>query len=575
MADCTDHIHFLRPTGGQLATKRFQIAPNGRILKSGFSQAARFHVETFSLTGIQDVHSLLTRKEHDPHSFAIRGKLKPELGLIPGKHIVNRRIHDRTSRDGQKFPAHWQEAPRRWSTLDIEELVPPPMTDPTDDPEGVVEWVLSRLPEPFQNASCHWAFSSSQNIPIGRHPDDPAPNEIRLHLTFWMNRQVSNAEWKTYIKRIAPTFRGADGKQARIDKALFNPVQPHYTAAPIFGHGLRDPLPRRSGFREGEVDEVTLPKSETDPPPPQPNHSHNGYTARGFESHLAKMGDGQDLGGFHDPIIRAIASYIGLHGADGTDPEWLKDQVREAIDHAPVRISRPPSDLQRYSSDRFLDDAIRGAIAKYGHDGKPNRGKQTAGVDPYWTGAELPHQWARNQLGKVANKRLAEATLWNQAQAERTIRKEKALAQWHQDNPEKELSNGAKASISKKANTAIREEFGFEDLLHAPRVQIQATASIGKTRAVIDAISAWEGPVFYYVPQLSLAAELVDRLQKNGLTVQKIEGRKDPICKKPMACRRAAMLRINVFETMCACFGTNERVSQDGWFATIFAVANI
>src|SRR4051794_5324873 len=40
----------------------------------------------------------------------------------------------------------------------------------------------------------------------------------------------------------------------------------YYTAAPIFANGLKDPLPRRSGFWKGLSDVVTFPPVAVEPP---------------------------------------------------------------------------------------------------------------------------------------------------------------------------------------------------------------------------------------------------------------------------------------------------------------------
>ena len=83
----------------------------------------------------------------------------------------------------------------------------------------------------------------------------------------------------------------------------------------------------------------------------------------GFEERLGLIGDHAGGEGFHGPIRGAIASYVGTHGAEGTDPEALKTRLREVI-HAADDTRHP--DLSRYLSDVYLDDLIRGAVEKFG-----------------------------------------------------------------------------------------------------------------------------------------------------------------------------------------------------------------
>jgi predicted P-loop ATPase len=84
-----------------------------------------------------------------------------------------------------------------------------------------------------------------------------------------------------------------------------------------------------------------------------------------FEAHLANIGDGGDLGGFNDPLTRAAASYAYHHGSD-FDLNPLKDRLRNAVTMAPKKLTRKATDIERYLSDKYLNDIITSAINKYG-----------------------------------------------------------------------------------------------------------------------------------------------------------------------------------------------------------------
>lgn len=84
--------------------------------------------------------------------------------------------------------------------------------------------------------------------------------------------------------------------------------------------------------------------------------------ATGFESHLARMGDGDGLNGFNDPLCSATAAYALQHGG-GLDRDALKALLRAAIARAP---KGPERDVSRYLSDAYLNDLITSAIEKFG-----------------------------------------------------------------------------------------------------------------------------------------------------------------------------------------------------------------
>ena len=88
---------------------------------------------------------------------------------------------------------------------------------------------------------------------------------------------------------------------------------------------------------------------------------------RGFLEHLARVGDGESLGGFNDPLTRSAAAYASENGADFSRAE-LKRVLRKAINDAPKKATRKPADIKRYLSDAYLDDIIDSAVRKFADD---------------------------------------------------------------------------------------------------------------------------------------------------------------------------------------------------------------
>lgn len=63
---------------------------------------------------------------------------------------------------------------------------------------------------------------------------------VSAHLYYWLDKPIANDVLKQWAK-------GCDRRL--VDPAVFNAVQPHYTAAPLFGEGCVDPFPdSRSGL---------------------------------------------------------------------------------------------------------------------------------------------------------------------------------------------------------------------------------------------------------------------------------------------------------------------------------------
>jgi hypothetical protein len=73
--------------------------------------------------------------------------------------------------------------------------------------------------------------------------------KVRLHLWYWLSRPCSDAEMKGWLQ------------ESPVDLALFNPVQMHFTANPVFLDGATDPFPDRSGmYQPSDLVEVAAPE---------------------------------------------------------------------------------------------------------------------------------------------------------------------------------------------------------------------------------------------------------------------------------------------------------------------------
>ncbi len=216
-----------------MATKLFYAQEDGTINKESFSAGKFFKHEEKQVSNIYELAEVFDNLLNEPKKFVIRGKAKKAAG-----EIVRRKTH--------APHAAFDAVPRRWVMLDIDKQECPAYFDPAKNPEEVARWALGLLPEPFRNVTCFCKFSASQSVP-GKIGDAPQ-SRVSMHIVFWCDRAASEEEWKRYFK----------GNPAPIDRALFSPVQIHYTARPIF-QGIDDPVPRRTCVLKGDNDVLTVP----------------------------------------------------------------------------------------------------------------------------------------------------------------------------------------------------------------------------------------------------------------------------------------------------------------------------
>ncbi len=94
----------------------------------------------------------------------------------------------------------------------------------------------------------------------GRYPT------ARLRLGFILSAALDNGQWLRWLKSKNLLIE----QGGAIDPALFQPVQPHYTASPVFTDGSRDPFKAGRVVKvEGATQTVSVPALDI-PPAPTP-----------------------------------------------------------------------------------------------------------------------------------------------------------------------------------------------------------------------------------------------------------------------------------------------------------------
>ena len=225
-----DYLSILTATEG-FCTKQFKQSGDS-LMQLTPKMPYLFDHTTVAVDSLAALSSQLLRLEDRPNRQVIRG------GLIDSRVPVSVR---RTTKAKQGQEPNFQTAARRWCLIDIDDLpLPEHLSDYQANKTEIVDFAVSHLPKQFHNVQCWYQFSSSMGI---------KKDKIRLHLWYWLSRPCSDVEMKGWLQ------------DSPVDLALFNPVQPHFTANPIFLDGAIDPFPDRSGmYKPSDIMEVAVPE---------------------------------------------------------------------------------------------------------------------------------------------------------------------------------------------------------------------------------------------------------------------------------------------------------------------------
>jgi hypothetical protein len=363
-----DSLTVVQDAAGRRLTKSFRRLGD-RIVKGSYPNAAEFRTYVAEADGITSLAAVLNAVVTDGHAAVIRGApskfyprngspafrlLQPREGLVSAKtgaRIAQQQIRTRgLEPDGEhRYAVTWlptfEDCPRFWTIFDVDRIsVPEHMAgDWVDEPDAAVEHVLALLPEPFRTATCWWSLSSSAAVP------DKAGREVsalfKLKLAFWLDRPLLGAELKRWM--IA--------EKVPVDTSVFGAVQLIYLARPTFGPGLHDPVPRRSGIWQGEVDAVAVPELL-----PEPDvATHEGTAADlGPVEGLDELRDAlraRLAGELHvrEHLLQAARAYVRQHGPNIDQAALVAALEAVACEH------RSRAEVAGYGVDRLVDNVVR------------------------------------------------------------------------------------------------------------------------------------------------------------------------------------------------------------------------
>ena len=362
----TDTLTVVRDARGRSLTKSYGLRDE-RLVKRAYPPTAEFHAEEVPVDGIDSLASVLDNVTAGGAAAVIRGapgKFYPRNGspafrlLMPqegqasvqtGARISQDQIRrnklepDGVHRYGVTWLPTFEDHPRSWVIFDVDRIpVPDHMADDwVDEPEAAVEHVLGTLPALFRSAACWWSLSSSAAVP-GQNGREVA-RDFKLKLAFWLDRPLTGSQVKRWMA----------AERAPVDPTVFGAVQLIYVARPGFGPGLHDPVPRRSGFRRGEVSTVSVPDCLPVPPIRDQADAAAFGPVEGLEDLCAALRDRlQGEPHVREHLKQSTGAYVRQHGPK-LDQTALVDALEGvALEH------RSPAEVAGYGVDRLVDYVV-------------------------------------------------------------------------------------------------------------------------------------------------------------------------------------------------------------------------
>lgn len=207
-----------------------------------YDDAKTLTLKVREVADLDGLASLIESLSTDPHACIIRGR-------YVGDDVAKQRDPDgfKPSKVRKAYD-YFDDQPLHALCIDVDKF--DPLTcDPIAQPEQAIdEFVSTMLPDEFVGAGYFWQLSNTF-----AHPSKLSDG-LKVHLWFWLDKPLTSAQVKAYAKEV----------DLAADTALFQPVQPHYTAAPVLEKGVECPVKRRMGLVRGLLgDELVLRPSES------------------------------------------------------------------------------------------------------------------------------------------------------------------------------------------------------------------------------------------------------------------------------------------------------------------------
>jgi hypothetical protein len=344
--------------GDHTASKSYEYQPaSGWHKISDYDIGFWFRAVPYEATSLRELIEAINAIRESRNAFIVRGELDQAWHDAVARDPEYRIARRKNGKD-DGYPPHLTEVPRQWIMVDVDNYPLPPGFDLAHDPAGAIALALADLlPAAFREADCFWQLSSSAGV---------VPGVLKAHVFFWLSEPMDNDALRRWFAHHAPL----------VDIAPFNAVQPHFIADPTL-IGADDPLPTRTGWRDGTAQTVTLEPLPADPAPDRRKREpRNGerqasgspLDARSIDDALARLGNGDGLAGFHRPLLAASMQYaLRCQQGGARDDAAFKAKLRAAIEAAPKRDGHTAAD---HMEEPYLARLIDGAFALLGNEAK-------------------------------------------------------------------------------------------------------------------------------------------------------------------------------------------------------------
>jgi len=199
----------LRAAPGGRATKKFTAT---EVLPYSVGEYVSAHGR--AAVGLPGLYRLLGKVSRDPRAFVVRG--------VPREGANLERMNRRYLADPERGAPDMVAADQRWLCVDLDGIENPGLSDPDERAAHLIK----QLPLAFWAAGhvVQWSASAGRD----------GWKMLKAHVWFVLDRPAYCKSWKAYW-----TARMAEG-WGPVDHCLYQAVQPHYTADPIF-EGVADP----------------------------------------------------------------------------------------------------------------------------------------------------------------------------------------------------------------------------------------------------------------------------------------------------------------------------------------------
>lgn len=335
-------ITILRADKNRAQTKVFTRDKVKKTIRvTPYSKSVWFYASQEPVADVHQLEQVLQKLRPERDKFIIRG--------APRDAIAHTRMK-RTKYSATTKSGSIMDIAQQWVMLDIDkfplDLTPFKKEDfkqKNFDWDSLADSLVNQLPRQFQDATYIYQISSSQNVKTGDY--------VSMHLWFWLDEETSNDELKTFFSNFNAAFKDQHGIDKFVDLALFNAVQVHYTADPIFIN-MSDPITVPRVKKVVRVrDDVLISDTFVKEDPKQQSRF------------LVRLGELGGADGYNTVLHTAAWSFVAEFGDSAEARQQFIDAARQQIIATPIG-TRSQDEIDRYKSHDYLQKVLQSAVDK-------------------------------------------------------------------------------------------------------------------------------------------------------------------------------------------------------------------